>query len=154
MQQRGFQAVKRCFSEAKKFDGDLKSLCDSRWSLSELKLTHEPSSSSQVVSSATVDKLSRLALIDLSKQTDTSRNELEKDINTILNCATVLKNYASSSSSSLSSASAPVGAPVAEELTPGALRNDIAVPEHATPPEELFHNAQRVHGDFFVAPKD
>ena len=153
MRQRAFQAAKRCFSDVRKLEGGLKSLGDSRWSLSELKLTNEPSSSGQVVSSATLDKLSRLALIDLSQHTETSRNDLERDVNTILNCATVLKDYASSSPSQ-GCASAPAGTPAAEQLTSGALRDDVAVPEHATPPKELFCNAQRVHDNFFVAPKD
>ena len=123
------------------------------WSLEELRLSRPEAEAGthEGVTSATLSKLAKLALIDLSQQPDIT-DQLEEDVNVILRCASSLRSFTAADGGAAIADVARV-VTVAEQLTPSQLRKD-ADAQTIDMSEELLSNSRDSHDGFFVAPKD
>jgi Asp-tRNA(Asn)/Glu-tRNA(Gln) amidotransferase C subunit len=123
------------------------------WSLKELRLSRPDAEAGthEGVTPATLNKLAKLALIDLSQQPDIT-DQLEEDVNVILRCASSLRSFTASDGGAAIADVARV-VTVAEQLTPSQLRKD-ADAQTKDMSEELLRNSRDSHDGFFVAPKD
>ena len=124
------------------------------WSLAELNLSapEQNMAHAEILSRDKLSKLSKLALIDLSQQSEGTVTELSQDVDIVLRCATQLGRFSKSEGKGVGTQSAE-GQALMQPLRANALRDDNILQEHSQA-KELFRNSSRVHGDFFVAPKE
>lgn len=100
----------------------------------------------EVLNKSQLRQLEKLALIDLSGQSDGFIDKLQGDINVILRCASQLKSAAE--------AGRDVAALDSQYLSYDTLRVDDDTQKESIA-DELFQNATNTQEDgFFLAPKD
>ena len=118
------------------------------WSLNDLKLASQRCPTS-VISEETLKRLSKLTAIDLD-ETKISKEDILKDINFILNCATVLSNDTAINHNDIE-----------KDTNNLAIMkyNNLREDEVVLPPNEsehrikLLNNAMKRYNNYFVVPK-